>query len=105
MHRARQGCFELLLSSAALSFSNKVIPQLLCFFFITKFEKQTEHMSQLFSMLINFYSLIEGIPQLDKTLSRTGQTWTRHWPNWTNLKGLLSGRGFVGNKRFFTCGT
>ena len=27
------------------------------------------------------------------------------WPDWTNLKGLHSGRGFVGNKRFFTCGT
>ena len=27
------------------------------------------------------------------------------WPNWTNLKGLQSGRGFLGNKRFFTCGT
>ena len=26
-------------------------------------------------------------------------------PNWTNLKGLHSGRGFVGNKQFFTCGT
>ena len=34
-------------------------------------------MSQLFLMLINFYSLIEGIPQLDKTLGRTGQ---RHSP-------------------------
>ena len=27
------------------------------------------------------------------------------WPNWTNLKGLHSGRVFVGKKRFFTCGT
>ena len=26
------------------------------------------------------------------------------WQNWTNLKGLHSGRGFPGNKRFFTCG-
>ena len=30
-------------------------------------------MSPLFSTLINFFSLIEGIPQLDKTLGRTGQ--------------------------------
>ena len=49
-----------------------------CVFFITKL-RQTEHnVSQLFSMLINFYSLIKGIPQLDKTLDktlgRTGQT-------------------------------
>ena len=42
-----------------------------CGFLLQNYEKQTEHnMSQLFSMLINFYSLIKGIPQLDKTLVR-----------------------------------
>ena len=47
-------------------------------------------------------ALSEGIPQLDKTFGRAGQD---SWPNWTILKGLHSGRGFLGNKRFFTCGT
>ena len=57
-----------------------------CGFLLQNYEKQTEHnMSQLFSMLILF-----------------GQD---SWPNWTNLKGLHSGRGFLGNKRFFTRGT
>ena len=44
-----------------------------------------------------------GSPQLlQQSYSPSGQD---SWPNWTNLKGLQSGRGFVGNKRFFTCGT
>ena len=39
-----------------------VIPQLWCFFLLQNYEKQTEHnMTKLFSMLINFYSLIEGM--------------------------------------------
>ena len=60
-------------------------------------------MSKLLLMLINFnlfILLIEGIPQLDKTLGRTGQSYSPagqdSWPNWTNLKGLHSGRGFLG---------
>ena len=44
-----------------------------------------------------------GSPQpLQQSYSPAGQD---SWPNWTNLKGLQSGRGFLGNKRFFTCGT
>ena len=44
-----------------------------------------------------------GSPQLLlQSYSPAGQD---SWPNWTNLKGLHSGRAFVGNKRFFTCGT
>ena len=65
MHRAGQRCFELLALTPALSFSNKVIPQLLWFSLLQNHEKQTEHnVSHLFSMLINFYSLIKSIPQL-----------------------------------------
>ena len=44
-------------------------------------------------MLINFYSLIEGIPQLYKTFGRTGQTGQDSWPNWTNWTRLLAELG------------
>ena len=41
-----------------------------------------------------------GSPQLlQQSYFPAGQD---SWPNWTNLKGLHSGRGFLGNKRFFT---
>ena len=44
-----------------------------------------------------------GSPQLLlQSYSPVGQD---SWPNRTNLEGLHSGRGFVGNKQFFTCGT
>ena len=44
-----------------------------------------------------------GSPQLLlQSYSPAGQD---SWPNWTNLEGLHSGRGFLGNKRLFTCGT
>ena len=47
-----------------------------------------------------FLALI-GSPQLLlQSYSPAGQD---SWPNWTNLKGLHSGRGFLGSKRFFTC--
>ena len=29
-----------------------------------------------------------------------GDSPSTFWPNWTNLNGLRSGRGFIGNKRF-----
>ena len=44
-----------------------------------------------------------GSPQLlQQSYFPAGQD---SWPNWTNLKGLHCGRGFVGNKQFFTCGS
>ena len=73
MHRAGQRCFELLalISSPQLLYQSYFSAVVV--FLLQNDDKQTEHnMSQLFSMLINFYSLIKGIPQLDKTLGRTG---------------------------------
>ena len=48
------------------------------FFFITKLREtnRTQHITIVFNVnqFQSFYSLVAGIPQLDKTLGRTGQT-------------------------------
>ena len=43
-------------------------------------------------------------PQLLREM-KVFPSWTRLLPELDNLNGLHSGRGYVGNKRFFTCGT
>ena len=85
-----------------------------CNFLLHNDDKQTQHVTivfKLFSMLINFnlfILLLKVFPSWTRLLaelegySPAGQY---SWPNWTNLEDLHSGREFLGNKRFFTCGT
>ena len=78
MHRAGERCFELLALIRSPQLLSQSYSPGVVFFFITKLREtnRTQHVTIVFNVnqFLSFYSLIEGIPQLDKTLGRTGQT-------------------------------
>ena len=103
MPRAGQCCFKLL----ALIGSHQLLQQsyspAVFFFFIIKLQEtnRTQHVTIIFNVNQILYPN-QVILLLLPVLFPAGQN---SWPNWNNLKSLHSGRGFVGNKRFFICGT
>ena len=65
---------------------SKVFPS--CNFLLHNDDKQTQHVTIVFNVnqFYSFFSFVEGIPQLDKTLGRTGLTAEQtSWPNWQTL--------------------
>ena len=101
MHELFQACSSHRQPSAS---QTKLFPAVVFFFTKLRETNRTQQVTIVFNVNQYLFFNIESIPQLDKTLGRTGAG-QDSWPNWTNLKGLHIGKGFVENKRFFTCDT